>query len=167
MTPGYPHKVMGPDPEMPNWPTYPWMAGATSGSISVLVGPQGAGAGFSRNITTGTSHSVDGGFDIGKGPVNAHFGGGYDWSAGQETSANLVLADALPPGKETWIVWRQDVKRDKGHLDVYGTHGMSGRGVWRKDDAVGVDYSYYQPYADTTQSAFDPPPGWNPPGYNP
>ncbi|HLK61622.1 MAG TPA: hypothetical protein VKU00_34055 [Chthonomonadaceae bacterium] len=40
---GYPKKVMNtPDPEMPNWPTYPWQACRdNNGHIQVLIGPTG------------------------------------------------------------------------------------------------------------------------------
>ena len=59
-----------------------------------------------------------------------------------------------------------EMKRDKGHLEIYGTEGYTGHGPWRRDQSVGTDYSFYQPYATSSTLASDPPADWNPPGYN-
>ncbi len=164
---GSPYKVMGPDPDVPDWPTYPWKAATDqNGNILMpLIGGQGGNAviNFSGSITQGGS--VDGALGVDKDAVNLQFGGGYDWSKTSDSGISINPTPAIPAGRQTWAVMRPSVNRHKGHLDIYGIHGYTGTGVWRKDDIVTTDYSYYQPYQPTSVTPFDPAPGWNPPSY--
>lgn len=156
------------DPDVPSWPTYSYHAEVNPDTniIDSLVGPASAASTFSYGGTEAESWHLDGGLGIPVEPVDLHFGGGYDQDILNKFSgSNIAVPVALLPGQKTWAVYRQDIKRHKGHLDTYGTHGYLSTGVWYRDENVGIEHGIYYPYANaTTDNAHDPDPNWLP-GY--
>lgn len=166
-----PYKVMGADPDAASFattpPTYPWQIATDENGnvVPPLVGPQGSNAVITFGGSKTQGGHVDGALGVGKDDVSAQFGVGYDWSKSTDWSITINPTPAVGIGLQTWAVCRPSVNRSKGHLDIYGTHGYTGTGLWYRDDIVTTDYNYYQPYAPTNVAPFVPDPGWNPPGY--
>lgn len=157
---GSPYKVMGPDPDVPSWPTYAWkmvtpVIPATYQTTSVPVTYKEAGI-----------DSVEGGLDIGIEPVTLHFAASGTPTSEVSASQNMIPKPALQQGEKTWVVYRQIIARHKGHLDHYGVHGYISTGIWRHDVAQGIDLDFYFPRVSASTLSTDPPAGWNPPGYN-
>ena len=154
------YKVMGPDPEVPSWPPYPWkmitpLLELTYPNLSVQVTYQEPGI-----------ESVEGGLDLGIEPVTLHFALSGNPTDKFTTTQTLTPLPPLAIGQETWAVSREIVSRTKGHLDHYQTHGYSGSGAWRHDVMLGIDVNCYTPYPSTSTLPSNPPLGWNPPGYH-
>ena len=155
------YKVMtAPDPEAPGWPTYPWKAVIPSITASY---PYGKTINFSYSEKG--FKDVDGGLELGKEPVVVHFGFTYQFKDEMPLSVPLTANPPLQYHQMTWCVYRENVTRHKGYLDHYGTSGYIGRGMWRRDETMGIDPSLMTPYQPTDAPITDPPPGWNPPGY--
>jgi len=156
---GSPYKVMGTDPNVPSWPTYPWK------NISPLNEGTFPTTSFPVTYKEAGIESVDGGLDLGADPVVLHFGVTGNPTSSFPYANTLTPQPALKQGGETWVVSREIVARHKGHLDIYGVHGYTKTGVWRHDIMQGIDVNLYQPYQLSSTLAFDPTAGWNPPGY--
>ena len=157
---GAAYKVMGPDPDAPSWPTYPWKMVTPLDEISF--------PGQSTNVSYQEAgiESVDGGLELGVDPVKIHFGISGNPSDKFTWTNPLPANPPLGYGQETWAVYREIVARTKGHLDHYRSNGYSGPGVWRHDVMKGIDMNLYTPYQSTSTLAFDPDPAWNPPGHH-
>jgi hypothetical protein len=160
---GSPYKVMGPDPDAASFPTppltYPWRA---VNPVLTLIYPQ-----TTINVAYQEPgiESVDAGVELGVDPVKVHFGISGNPTATFNVSQPLTANPPLQQYQETWAVYREEVARHKGHLDIYGTHGYTSTAIWRHDLEQGIVLNLYFPYPSTGSLAPDPPAGWNPPGY--
>ena len=166
---GYPRKQTTQiDPDVPSWPTYSWHTEVNpdSGIPDSVVGPIGATTTFPYTGTEMQSWHLDGGLGIPTEPVDLHFGGGYDKDITNKTSGtSTALPVPLLRGQKTWAVYREDIRRHRGHLDIYSTHGYASTGIWYRDETTSIEHSIYYPYADaTTDNVHDPDPNWNPGG---
>ena len=165
----YPRKqTTQADPDIPGWPTYSYHAEVNPNThiIDSITGPASVASVFPYGGTEAQSWHIDGGLGIPVEPVDVHFGGGYDKDiVNTFAGSSPGIPVALVRGKKTWAVYRQDIKRHKGHLDIYGVHGYVSTGVWCRDENVGIEHGVYYPYADAaTENAHDPDPNWLP-GY--